>query len=113
MYANYGDLDFFEYGILVKPESETAFNILHCVPVTDSDGKYMFSDCYIDIDDSWIDKQAVMSFIDMNDQEFDNILYAIGCIEYYGTYEFTGGYEKPLMNKEEIKNELKLYGIEL
>lgn len=78
MYKNYGDKNFFEYGRLVEEveNTETVFNILVC-------------DSYSGEDD-WIDRQAVMSYIGMTDQNFDIVQYALGCIDYYGILEFGG-----------------------
>ena len=88
MFVNYGDVNFFEYGCLVDIESNTEFRIMYCRPVDDSDGKYAFGDCYVDIEDSWINKEDVMSYIGMTEDDFNPIEYAIGCIEFYGMDNF-------------------------
>lgn len=119
MYKNYGDYDFFQYGVLVDDtHSDTELNILYCKPFDDFDENgnevYYFSPCTVDITDTWIDKKGVMNFIGMTKEKFNNIYYAIGCIEYYGIDNFkTEGYYQAGCGstREEIENELKHYFI--
>ena len=117
MYINYGDVNFFENGILVDAEhSDTEINILYCKPFyseEEQDERYFFADCTVDIEDSWIDKKAVMEFIDMTEENFNNIHFAIGCIEYYGAENFADFlYVKHVFSrKEEIEERLKHYMI--
>ena len=111
MFINYGDRNFFEYGVLVDSEhSDTEFQILYCRPYDDEEDKYQFAECTVDITDSWIDKKAVMSFAGMNEENFNPIRFAIDCIEYYGVENFGGNsyaYDFRNMNKESIKEILK------
>ena len=111
MFINYGDRNFFEYGILVDSEhSDTEFQILYCRPYDDEEDKYLFAECTVDITDSWIDKKAVMSFAGMKEENFDPIRFAIDCIEYYGVENFGANsyvYDYRNMNEESIKEILK------
>ena len=112
MYTNYGDVDFFEYGILVEKESDTEFSILRCVPYSDEENLYMFALLHVDVNDDWIDRDAVMSYLGMN--EFDPIHFAIGCTDYYSWENFGAdnyglSYDWRRMTKETIQEELKYY----
>ena len=91
-YKNYGDKNFLEYGILVSEESATEFRIVMCRPYGDVDPEdgqihYQFSENYVDINDSWIDKKAVESFCGSYAKN-DPAHFAIACIEYYGPENF-------------------------
>ena len=88
MYLNYGDKNFFEWGTLVEEHSDTEFSILICRPYGDTDEYFQFGECTVDIDDTWIDRDAVMNYIGMSDNDFDPIQFAIGCIDYYGADNF-------------------------
>ena len=111
MYSNYGDKDFFERGVLVEVDdhSDTEYNILYCNPYSDIEDCYQFGDCTVDISDSWIDKEAVMSFIGMTDDEFNPVMFAIGCIDYYGISNLASSYAYEMlhMTKKEICEILK------
>lgn len=88
MYKNYGDVNFFEYGRLVQKESETEYRIIVCDPYQDQEDKYQFTKALIDITDSWIDKESVMNYGDMTEENFDPIHFALDCISYYGAQNF-------------------------
>lgn len=113
MYVNYGDKNFFEYGALVdNNHSDTVFSILYCRPYDGEEDLYQFAECVVDITDSWIDRQDVMSFLGMDDTTFDPIQYAIGCVDYYSIDNFGGinyAYDSLHMHRDEIKNILKNY----
>ena len=111
MYVNYGDKDFFERGILVDAEhSDTEFPILYCMPYPDEEDLFQFGDCRVDITDSWIKKQDVMNYIGMKETKFDPVLFAIGCIEYYGAENFGASsyaYDWRQMKRRDIEEMLK------
>ncbi|QHJ85062.1 MAG: hypothetical protein [Bacteriophage sp.] len=112
MYVNYGDRNFFEYGVLVDGEhSDTVFSILYCMPYCDEEDKYLFADCIVDVDDNWIGREEVMSFIGMTEEHFDPVQFAIGCIEYYGTENFTDCLSRGKYNRKEIEHRLMYYSI--
>jgi hypothetical protein len=111
MYRNYGDVNFFECGILVDDEhSDTEFNILYCRPYDDEEDMYEFGDCQVDITDSFIQKDIVMNYIGMTEETFDPVQYAIGCLDYYGIENFGAmsyAYDFMHMTKKEICDILK------
>lgn len=110
MYTNYGDVNFFERGILVDAEhSDTEFSILYCMPYDDEEDLYLFADCTVDIEDSWIDKKEIMEYSGMTTENFDAVHFAIACIDYYGVENFSSPYDGYQFNKEEIKDKLKYY----
>ena len=111
MYINYGDCNFFEYGVLVDSEhSDTEIQILYCRPYDDAEDQYLFGDCTVDITDSWIEKEKVMSYVGMTEETYNPIWYAIGCIDYYGIENFGGlsyAYDCHNMTKADICDVLK------
>ena len=104
MYKNYGDVNFLEYGLLIEEQSENQFNFIVCRPFSDCENKYQYCDGYIDISDSWIDKESVMNYIGM-EEKFDRIQFAIGCIEYYSLENF--GIVNNDYTKEEVIENIK------
>jgi len=95
MYRNYGDVNFFELGILVDtdhtydPEGgQNIVQIIRCLPYDDEEDVFCFGELTVDIDDPWIDRRAVLSFIGMTEETFDPIQYAIGCTDYYSWDNF-------------------------
>lgn len=108
MYINYGDRNFFECGILVDAEhSDTEIKILYCRPLDDAEDLFLFADCEVDTEDTWIDKKAIMDFTGMTEESFDVIQYAIGCVEYYGVENFSSPYNGYWFNRKEIEEYLK------
>ena len=114
MYRNYGDVNFFEHGLLVahdETKDKNGFYILHCEPL-DYEDEYYFGDVYVDITDSWIDKEAVMDFADITslETEEDEIQYAIACYDYYGAMEFENRFEiSGTRTRKEVENVLQYY----
>lgn len=110
MYANYGDIDFFENGILVnKDRSDTVFDMLCCKPYADEEDLFQFGIIEVDINDSWIDTEAVEGFCGCKKEE-DPVGFAIGCTEYYswdnfGAVNFSFDWQR--MTKKEIKEYLR------
>lgn len=112
MYINYGDVNFFENGILVDAEhSDTEIKILYCRPYDDEEDKFLFADCTVDITDSWINKKSVMDCLGMTEETFDFIQFAIGCVEYYGVENFSSPYDGYQFTRKEIEERLKYYMI--
>ena len=118
MYNNYGDVNFFEYGRLVeKAEDINCFNVLVCNYVydcTDPERCFQFDVCYIDISDNWIDIDAIEDYAGCS-KENEPELFALACIEYYGTENFGGTCyydESQFYTKNEVLNSLKYYDIE-
>ena len=110
MYKNYGDINFFEYGVLVDNDHrENEINILYCMPYDDEENLYLFADCSVDITDDWLDKKGIMDYIGMEENNFDSIQFAIGCIEYYGVENFSSPYAGYQFTREEIEEMLKHY----
>lgn len=112
MFVNYGDFNFFEFGILVDMEhSETEFSILYCRPFDDEEDQYLFADCLVSIEDNWINRNDVMSYLGMDAEDFDAVQFAIGCVMFYGVENFSNPYEGYVFTKEEVKEKLRSYQI--
>lgn len=114
MYINYGDIDFFESGTLVEEISPGIYDMICCRPYSDREDLYQFARLTVDINDPWIDKESVMSYIGMG--EWDPVWFAIGCTEYYSWDNFGADdptYDWRQMSRREVENELTLSGIEI
>lgn len=110
MYINYGDRNFFEHGRLADAEhSDTDIALLVCDPYDGEDDLYQFGDITVCTDDSWIDRDAVMSCIGMAEEDYDPVLFAIGCADYYGIENFGPGYgyDWQHMHRADIEEILK------
>ena len=118
MFRNYGDRNFLEYGCLVDDEhEENEVRVLYCRPFDEpnpetGEMQYLFADCTVCINDDWIEKQSVMDFIGMTEETYDKIQYAVGCIEYYGVDNFTGGFMGQTLTAGGVKRELDYYLID-
>ena len=116
MYKNYGDVNFFEYGRLAEIQEDGTIDVLVCNPVFDCENPdrcYQFDGVNIDINDSWIDVDAVCSYADTSKD--DVIQFALACIDYYGVENFGGTEyydESQFYTMEEIKDILKNYKLE-
>ena len=105
MYRSYGDRNFFDGGVLVEDNHDgDEYDILCCDPISDEEGYYQFGDCIVDINDRWIDRAAVCDSIGMSEDNFDGVLFAIGCINYYGIDNFSSqyGYDQHRVSKEDV-----------
>ena len=116
MYKNYGDVNFFEYGRMAEIQNDGTVNVLVCNPVFDCknpDRCYQFDQVNVDINDSWIDVNAVSSYADISQD--DIIQFALACIDYYGVENFGGtcySDESQFYTRNEILDRLKYYDIE-
>ena len=111
MYTNFGDRNFFEYGVLVDVKSYTEIKILYCRPFDGEEDLFLFADCEVDITDSWIDKGAIIDYTGLDEESIDIAQFAIGCVEYYGVENFSSPYNGYKFTREEIKEQLKYYSI--
>ena len=117
MYRNYGDKDFFEYGILADSDhSDTEIDLLVCRPYPDEEDLYEFAHIVIDVTDTWIDMDAVCRCAGLTDAEAagDPVRFAIACYECYGAQEFGADslnvtFDWRRADRELISKELKRY----
>lgn len=117
MYQNYGDKNFFEYGRLVEQIGDKGieFSIICCNPYGDMEDVYQFGECTVDIGDSWIDHDAVLKLIGMTEDSYDAVLFALGCLDYYGPANFGAqsyAYDWEHMSRKDIIEILKHRDIE-
>lgn len=112
---NYGDVNFFDYGVLVEETGEDEYRIVKCQCNCDEENSYLLQDDVFCITDSWIDKHEVCSYIGLRDYSLDyteeeKIQFAIGVLDYYGEQSSTGG---SFMTKNEVIDYInKRYEIE-
>ena len=95
MFENYGDVNFFDGGVLVEKEGNE-YHVIKCNLDCDTE-KYLLTDDVIDINDAWIDKNEVEFFCDKTD---DDALFASNIISYYG-------YMGEELTKTEVANYMK------
>ena len=115
MYKNYGDVNFFEYGRFAELQNDGTVNVLVCNPVfgLKDPRHYQFDYITVDINDSWIDVDAVYNYADVSKE--DIIQFALACIDYYGVENFGGICyydESQFYTKTEVSNRLRYYNIE-
>ena len=115
MYQNYGDVNFFEYGVLIDDtHTDSEFDMLRCMPYSDEEDLFMFAPLHVDLNDGWMEIEEVMDYAGI--EEFDPVEYAIACTDYYSWDNFISmGYYLPYdwqrMTRKEIIEELKSYDI--
>ena len=115
MYKNYGDVNFFEYGRLAELQKDGTVDVLVCNPVFGlrDPRYYQFDYINVDINDSWINVDAVCSYADVSKE--DIIRFALACVDYYGTENFGGAAyytDEQFKTESEILDSLRYYNIE-
>lgn len=84
-WVNYGDVNPVEHGaVFVKRDSEVSGRQFYVVSVYRFDSsKWQLIDGYIDLDDTWIDWNAVKVTMGTSENA-DNESLAVDCMHYYG-----------------------------
>jgi len=116
-WANYGDLNPEHGSVFLKKEGDD-FRIIKTVEVFDTidpEKCLVIEDVLIDISDSWIEKDQVLSFIGGDETTPDEV-FAVACLDYYGPENFGGDYitdwsQVNFMTLEELIEAIKKYGI--
>ena len=117
-FANYGDKDFFQRGVLINTERPgREIEMIYCRPYEDEEDKYMFGELMVDYADPWISRKEVMRFAGMTEETFDPVQFAIACVDYYGPLEFGAGgtylYDWRNMTRKKIEKVLRSRSIYL
>jgi hypothetical protein len=102
-WSNYGDVTIEEGAIFVKKNDYKTFSDYDLVAVEYDYDKEEFQlhECNIDINDSWIDKKAVINCCDT--KENDNIDMVLSVYYYYGSYHIGGSFDTYETTKELYK----------
>lgn len=113
-WTNYGDVNPLEHGgiFVKKDEAENAFKGCYFIEKVDKipdNDKFLISSLYVDVNDTWINKDEVVSCCDT--PKNDELMYAIDCTSYYNSANF--GEEIILDTEEEVKDYLQERGITL
>lgn len=108
MYKSYGDVNFFDGGILVKEIGENEYDVITCYGNPDEENSYLFTTEQVNITDDWIDKHDVCSYCGLRDYSIDytdeeKIQLAIGIVQYYGNH---CGTPQRFLSKNEIIDEI-------
>lgn len=94
-------------GYLIKKENESCSRIIVLSTFDDACYPYLVTCCYVDLDESWLDKSAVGRFCGCKADE----VTAMDVVSYYGVYEFGGTYEERFHTKTDARKQLKSYGV--
>jgi len=91
-YTNYGDVNYMDYdGCFIKKLSDTEYHIVQIENLSvygDMTG-WLIADVTIDITDTWIDKDQVIRFCDLEDN-YNNDEFAYAVVSYYGSINCGG-----------------------
>lgn len=97
-YENYGDVNFFENGLMIMDIGDDQYEILTCDFVNDADGDtYLFSHGLVDLSDSWLKLDEVREYAG---EEHEGAELVADIVRYWGPIEFNGGYEETLSSAE-------------
>lgn len=112
-WINYEDINPIENGgIFVQQDGATSFKIIKLF-FDDSIGKNVLWDMYVDVSDTWIDRNAVNEYGDLQQDAADyDTRLAIECTSYYAPDNF-GCTENVFLDLEETAEYLSQYGIQV
>ncbi len=94
-FENYGDINYMEHGgVFIKQLNDEDYYIVS-IKFLDDTNNYLLQNAIISINDTWIDKSAILSFMGMKEKEYNTNtrLYVLGVTEYYGFYHCNGSSE--------------------
>lgn len=113
MYNNYGDKNFFEYGLLIDSEhSDTVFDMLVCRPYPDEEDLFRFARLHVDVEDTWINWDYVREFTGSPlDSPLERAREVIECYSWdnFGAADYGVSYDWQRMTREQIKKELRRF----
>ena len=110
VFENYGDANFLDGGCIIAKDGD-AYRVVTCDYVYDAHDEnrsYLIQECYVDINDTWIDRDAIESYADCN-KDTEPEWYAQACVSYYGGQDFGAGFysEDQLMTADEVEQYMK------
>ena len=121
-YENYGDVNFLDGGCLIAKDDryDGCYYVITCDLVYDVDSPhhYLIQECYVDINDNWIDVSAVEDYSGVS-KESDPEWFAEALVRYYGGEEFgayvpdrgLSNYDDVLYTAEGVEEYMKQYNI--
>lgn len=122
VWGNYGDVNFLDGGCIIAkdPDNDSGYYVILCDYVYDTPGEnnYLLQDCYVDIDDSWIDVAEVEQADNVN-KETEPEWFARYCIDWYGGENFGANvpprglddYTGLLYTAEEVEEYMSKYNL--
>ena len=113
-WENYGDVTPAQGGCYVKEFIPGVYDVVKVVFVYDveDDKPFIVESLQFDVDDfegGWIEKDEVMSYLGMTEEDFDPIQFGLGAIDYYGSANFGGDYQG-FLTEDEMLDRLKSIG---
>ena len=109
----YGDKNPLEHGgIWVLSDEEKngeAFKGCYYIVKYNPD-TFHITECWVNVNDDWIEKKEVMDYCGMSQETYDEIQYAINCTDYYNYMEFQGTLTT-VRNLDEAIEELRKHEI--
>lgn len=108
MWTNYGDANPLEWGGLWIDKDTDREHCYRAIMLDVMDDGYLFNDCYVDVTESWINWEEVLSYVGESSlkTEVDKV---IALLSYYSVLNF-GSYER-VLSEEEVLKELEAYEI--
>lgn len=113
-WENFGDVNFLDGGCVLQYDpsyGNFTYHIIKCDFVWDmgdDPAHYQISDVILDIDDSWIDKEAVERYADCN-RDTEPEWFATAVVSYYGAENCGGTVE--MMTTQEVADYMSQYDI--
>ena len=113
-WINYGDVNQFDGAIYVQRDDTCkGWRVVKTIFEYDRkvESRFIIEDLWIDNRiGQWIDKESVMRYIGMDNENFNHLIFMLGAIDYYGPQNF-GSSEGKYYNEDGLIEELKKYGI--
>lgn len=120
-WVNVGDVNFLDGGFIIYDNGDGTYDFVRCNYVYDTpDDKYVYliEDGTVDINDSWIDVDAVESYADCK-KDTDPMWFARACVDYYGGENFGAvsvprgldDYSDYLYSEEGVEDYMKDYDL--
>ena len=110
IYKAYGDVNPIEHGgQWIKKVFVNTYEIITIQPMEDCERPtILIGECQVDINDTWIDKEAVISYCGETEEEE---VFALNVVSYYGAVNCGGTEEK--WCAEQVESRLKSLSIEV
>ncbi len=112
MYANHGDRNFFESGLLMDAHGADDVRFILCEPLYDDFGddemRYFFAAGAVDCTAEWMDVEDIAHFVGL-DTVMEVTDFARACIDYYGAEEFSCDWDTHILTRAEVEAVVKRY----
>ena len=118
LYENYGDCNPLDYcGLWIRKTANNEYKFVRVQNTSwyckDEIPTYILCNGYINTTNDWIDRESVISFSGLDETiDSDSVEYAIACLDYYGSIEFSDGVEDyKTTSRRDARKYINSYGI--